>query len=51
MSKEEKLNKIIEMSKEMLLLTLDSIEDSELDKLYVQTKLSLEAFKELKGGE
>lgn len=47
MTKIEKLNKIVEMSKEMILLQGDKFSDDEVDKLYIQTKLALEAYKEL----
>lgn len=47
MTKIEKLNKIVEMSKEMILLQGDNFSDAEVDKLYIQTKLALEAYKEL----
>lgn len=49
MTKEEKIDKIMEMNKEMFLINQDSIKDEELDKLYMQTKLALESLKELKG--
>lgn len=48
MTKEEKIDKVMEMQKEMFLLQLDKIKDEELDKLYMQTKLALESLKELK---
>ena len=47
MTKIEKLNKIVEMSKEMILLQGDNFSDDEVDKLYIQTKLALETYKEL----
>lgn len=50
MSKEEKIDKILEMSKELMILKLDSISNEDLDKLYIETKLVLETFKELEGG-
>ena len=49
MTKEEKVNKIIEMSKELMMLQLDDISDRELDQLYSQTKFALQTAKELKG--
>lgn len=49
MTKEEKLNKILEMSKELIELKLDDISDREIDQLYVQTKFALETLKELRG--
>lgn len=48
MTKEEKIEKIMEMQKEMFLLNLETIKDEDLDKLYTQTKLALESLKELK---
>ncbi len=47
MSREEKLKAIMEMSLEIALLT--DATDEEIDKLYIQTKVSLSAVKELKG--
>lgn len=47
MSREEKLKAIMEMSVEIALLT--DATDEEIDKLYIQTKVSLCALKELKG--
>lgn len=49
MSKEEKINKIFEMSKELMELQIEEISDKEIDKLYMQTKFALETLKELKG--
>lgn len=49
MTKEEKIDKIFAMNKEMFLLQQDQIKDEDLDKLYMQTKLALESLKELKG--
>lgn len=43
MSREEKIDKIIEMSKEIVYL-LD-ISDEEIDKMYIQTKIMLEILK------
>jgi len=49
MTKEEKIDKIINIDKEIFLLQQDQIKDEDLDKLYMQTKLALESLKELKG--
>lgn len=51
MSKEEKIDKILEMTKEILNSMIDKLDDDSLDELYVKTKIMLEARKELKGGE
>lgn len=48
MTIEEKIDKILEMTKEIINL-LDSIDEKEVDKLYIETKLTLQAMKELKG--
>ena len=48
MNKEEKLKKIIEMTSELLKLQIDEFTDKEVDQLFLQTKFSLEAIKELK---
>lgn len=47
MSREEKMNKILEMSKEIIELMGDSVTDKEIDQLYVQTKFMLETYKEI----
>ena len=49
MSREEKLNKILEMTKEIFNIYLeeDYIEEKDIDKLYIKTKLMLETLKEL----
>lgn len=49
MSREEKLNKILEMTKEIFNIYLeeDYIEEKDIDKLYISTKLMLESLKEL----
>ena len=49
MSREEKLNKILEMTKEIFNIYLeeDYIEEKDIDKLYISTKLMLEILKEL----
>ena len=49
MSREEKLNKILEMTKEIFNIYLeeDYIEEKDIDKLYINTKLMLESLKEL----
>ena len=48
MSREEKLNKILEMTKEIFNIYLeeDYIEEKDIDKLYIKTKLMLETLKE-----
>lgn len=51
MSKEEKIDKILEMTKELMNLMIDKLTEESLDELYVNTKIMLEARKELKGGE
>lgn len=53
MSREEKLNKILEMTKEIFNIYLeeDYIEEKDIDKLYISTKLMLEGLKELGGKE
>ena len=51
MSREEKLNKIIEMTKEMIEIIGDDIKDKEIDQLYFQTKFALETYKEMYGIE
>lgn len=43
MNREEKINKILEMSKEIILLT--EVKDEEIEKLYKETKLMLEIYK------
>lgn len=47
MSKEEMIDKIFEMSKEIILLSNASLED--IKSLYVQTKMMLETYKEVNG--
>ena len=49
MTKEEKIEKILLMMKELYTLTSKDIEDEELDKLYYATKFALETEKELRG--
>lgn len=51
MSKEEKIDKILEMTKELLILMINELTDESLDELYIKTKIMLEARKELKGGD
>lgn len=51
MTREEKIDKILEMTKELIILMGDEITEESLDKLYIETKIMLEARKELKGGE
>lgn len=51
MNREEKINKILEMTKEMFILAKYEYDEEELDKLYLQTKIALETFKELYGNE
>ena len=43
MNKEEKIDKILEMSKEIILLT--KVTDEEIEKLYKETKVMLEIYK------
>lgn len=49
MSREEKLNKILEMTKEIFNIYLeeDYVEEKDIDKLYISTKIMLESLKEL----
>lgn len=47
MTRDEKIEKIIDMTREIFELTVKEVSDKELDKLYVQTKIALEALKEL----
>ena len=49
MSREEKLNKILEMTKEIfdIYLKEEYIEEKDIDKLYINTKIMLESLKEL----
>lgn len=49
MNREEKLNKVLEMTKEIfdIYLKEEYIEEKEIDKLYIRTKLMLESLKEL----
>ncbi len=47
MSREEKLEKIFEMTKEIFDLYKDNISELEIDKLYIETKSMLESLKEL----
>ena len=47
MSREEKLEKILKMTKEIFVLYKDNISESEIDKLYIETKVLLESLKEL----
>lgn len=49
MTKEEKINKILEMIKELYLLNCEELEDKDLEKLYFETKFTLETEKELRG--
>lgn len=49
MTKQEKLDKILEMTKEIIQLKMDILTDEEIDKIYIQTKFMLETLKELKG--
>lgn len=51
MSKEEKINKILEMTKELMILMIDELNEQSINELYVNTKIMLEARKELVGGE
>lgn len=47
MTREEKIEKIFEMTKEIIILQKGSITDEELDKLFIQTRIILETYKEL----
>ena len=47
MSREEKLNKILEMSIEIIKLQNDKISNDEIDDVYIKTKFMLETLKEL----
>lgn len=51
MSKEEKIDKIIEMTKEICYLIKDHISDSAFDKLFLDTRLMLETYSQLYGKE
>lgn len=51
MSKEEKIDKILEMTKEIMILMINELKEESLNELYVNTKIMLEARKELEGGE
>ena len=51
MNKEEKIDKILEMTKELMILMINELKDESLDELYFNTKIMLEARKELKGSE
>lgn len=48
MTREEKLNKILEMSVEIVKLQNDEISEDEIDDVYIKTKFVLETLKELK---
>lgn len=48
MSREEKLNKILEMSIEIVKLQNEKISEDEIDDVYIKTKFMLETLKELK---
>lgn len=52
MNREEKLNKILEMTKEIFdyYLKEEYIKEKDIDKLYISIKFMLESLKEL-GGE
>lgn len=51
MSREEKLNKILEMTKEIfdIFLKEEYIGEKDIDKLFISTKFTLESLKELGG--
>lgn len=51
MSKEEKLDKILEMSKEIIKIKFNDITDEEINDIYIKTKFMLETLKELKGSD
>lgn len=49
MNKEEMINKICEMTKEIMIISNASLEV--IKSLYVETKLMLETYKEVNGGD
>ena len=49
MEKGEKLEKILSMIREMYLLNYADVSEKELDQIYIETKITLESLKELKG--
>ena len=51
MTREEKIEKLLEMTKEIIILQKDNLTDEELDKLFIQTRILLETYKELEGKE
>ena len=51
MTKEEKINKILEMSKEIVELVSNNAKDIEINLLYINTKSILEKYKEIYGIE
>lgn len=51
MSKEEKIDKILEMTKEICYLIKDQVLDSAFDKMFLDTRLMLETYRQLYGKE
>lgn len=51
MTREEKIDKILEMTKEIIKIIDDELTEKDIDKLYVKTKYMLEIYKELKGDD
>ena len=49
MTKREKLDRIIQMMKEIYEINFENIDEKEVNDLYFKTKFSLETMKELKG--
>ena len=49
MTKEEKVDKILLMMKELYKLNCEDLEENDLDKLYYEVKFALETEKELRG--
>lgn len=49
MTKDEKLEKIEEMTKEIIKISYDKISEDEINEIYIKTKFMLETMKELKG--
>ena len=47
MSKEEKINKILEMTKEICYLMKDNLSESSLNKIIIETRVMLETYREL----
>ena len=49
MNKEEKIDKILIMIKELYTLNCEDLDEKDLDKLYYEIKFALETEKELRG--